>query len=124
MQLTTFGGAHITQEYTFWWFQHVQAPCTHVASPWGYLQQVEGTKLLPVPEGYNTSMSNKTRAAKKPRSRSYAPSSSGTPWAGKGTWDEKGKAKGKGKAAKGAKGGKSPKGDKGKGKGASSAPRT
>ena len=121
MQMTTFGGTQITQEYVFWWFQHVQAPCQHTGSPWSYLQDVEGTKLLPVPDGYNTSMAPASKNRPFKKTRRTPASSSSAPW-DKGGWNGKtgkGGNTGKGKGGKTGKD-KSSKGES-KGKGGKSA---
>ena len=116
MRITTYGGPKVTPRMTQWWFVHVIAPCQYAGSAVSFLQEMEGTKLLPFPEGYSTSLpTGQSRGGRGPKKQriggghagfAYTPDAYGPP-KGKGN---KGKG-GKGKGGQG-KGGK-PKGGKG-----------
>merc|ERR1712194_834108 len=54
IRLTSFGGAECTTQANHWWTRHVLWPCQKTeSSARSYLQEVEGTHLLPFPEGYS-----------------------------------------------------------------------
>ena len=52
--LSTFGGADGTFRMTHWWKIHVESPCQRAGSAISFLQQIEGTMLLPMPDGMTT----------------------------------------------------------------------
>ena len=119
LRMTTYGGPECTPSIQHWWFLHVLAPCQRSgASALSFVQEVEGTKLLPLPDGYTSSApSNRprrgvssrgsNRGAASSSSGPYTPPMQGKPGKGKGH-----KNHGKGKGDKKGKGGKD-KGDKG-----------
>merc|ERR1712194_576359 len=54
LRLTSFGGSECTTQSSHWWTRHVLWPCQRSeASARTYLQEVEGTHLLPFPEGFS-----------------------------------------------------------------------
>ena len=107
IQLTTFGGKHIGQSWSHWWYMHVQAPSQRAGSATSFLQDIEGTRLLPFPEGFTTALPKSSGGGRNPRkhraksSSSSAPYPPVAPWSGKGGKGSKG---GKGKDSKGKKG--------------------
>ena len=121
LRMNTYGGEDCTTTAAHWWQTHVLLPCQSRQGPsaWSFIQQVEGTKMLPLPDGYSTQVPQGRPRAKRQNPRTSS-SSSSAPYQlygydkGKGKMD---KGKGKGSKQKGAK----PKGDKGpkpgKGKG-------
>ena len=125
LRLTSFGGAECTTQANHWWTRHVIWPGQKaVPAAKSYLQEVEGTDLLPFPEGYSAvEFSNPRPRANRTRGGGrrtpvwdqgpYTPPPQGKNGKGKGSNN------GKGKGPKGNKG-KNAKGDKSKGaKGAS-----
>ena len=56
-----------------WWFTHVAAPVQHARSPVAFLQKLEGTSLLPMPDG----MASSSSAPPSSGQTAYAPSNSG-----------------------------------------------
>ena len=130
IRMTTYGGTDSTTTMGHWWFIHAVAACQRAGSAIAYLQDVEGTKLLPMPDGMyqgsssststrrpqNKRQRNHTYGSDKPNNTYQAPPQRGTqpPWAekssgggGKGKGkkvDNKGKGKkhGGGKSSKGA----------------------
>ena len=55
LRVTTYGGADSNQKMSHWWFTHVVAPCQRAGSPVSFIQEIEGAKLLPMPDGFTTS---------------------------------------------------------------------
>ena len=121
IQMTTYGGAHITQLMSHWWYVHVTVPCGRSGSAISLLQTIEGTNLLPMPDGYTSASPNGPRRAPKKNRPSTTSSSGGaSSWDPRGPvfppWQDKpkgGKGKGKGGQKGKDKGGKD-KGGKGK----------
>ena len=58
IRITTYGGSEASQAMVQWWFTHVQAPVLHGRTPIAFLQKLEGTSLLPMPEGMASSSSS------------------------------------------------------------------
>ena len=121
VRLSTFGGGDSTFRMSHWWKLHAEAPCQRAGSAVAFLQQIEGTKLLPMPEGMTSSSAaaaprDAGSAGRAPKKRKQTPSSSssfGAPawqptqdkgWSGskggggKGKGKDEGKGKGRGKS--------------------------
>jgi hypothetical protein len=124
---TTFGGADGTPAMTHWWFLHAVGACQQAGSAVQFLQAIEGTTMLPFPDGYTSpSPTYVVRAAadtRNPRKKQKK-----GPWTPQhwqqpaqqghqgGNWQKPHKG-GKGKDGKGKGKGKDSKGKDGKGHG-------
>ena len=121
VRLSTFGGNDSTMRMAHWWKLRAEVPCQRAGSPIAFLQHVEGTKMLPMPEGMISSSSaaaprdagSAARVQKKRKQTHSSSSSVGAPpwqpthdkgWSGskggggKGKSKDEGKGKGRGKS--------------------------
>jgi hypothetical protein len=70
LRLTSFGGSECTAQSSHWWKRHVEWPCQRTeAGARQYLQEVEGTHLLPFPEGFSAVDGSAARAPGRNRTR-------------------------------------------------------
>ena len=130
---TTFGGADGTPAMTHWWFLHAVGACQQAGSAVQFLQAIEGTTMLPFPDGYTTpsptyavrAAGNPSNPRKKQKKGPWTPQHwnqghqgqhSGQQQHQGGGWQKPHKG-GKGKDAKGKGKGKDGKGKDGKGHG-------
>ena len=125
MRMSTWGGSDLTTDMRHWWDTHILLPCRQAGSPYHFIQKIEGTSLLPLPQGMTSvgssagssqdapadrrSRGNKQRDNKKQKTNHVfvAPAPwSGAPWSQASEKKGRGPKGGKGQGGWGGKGGK------------------